>query len=174
MLSSTATNWPSVPIGKAVAPKDEPSPIAPRVKSKVNKSPSTLNPTPSPANERTSQYSKPLPLSPGKFSLLAVWPVLHVYAVPLYNAISPNGDGLNDIMIIRNIEMYPENELYIFNRWSQTIFETKNYGSNGNVFDGRHQKTSRILPVGTYFYLFTYKNKYGLIVKRKGYLYINN
>ena len=92
----------------------------------------------------------------------------------IYNAISPNGDGLNDIMIIRNIEMYPENELYIFNRWSQTIFETKNYGSNGNVFDGRHQKTSRILPVGTYFYLFTYKNKYGLIVKRKGYLYINN
>ena len=81
MLSSTATNWPSVPIGKEVAPKDEPSPIAPRVKSKVNKSPSTLSPTPSPANERTSQYSKPLPLSPGKFSLLAVWPVLHVYAV---------------------------------------------------------------------------------------------
>ena len=92
----------------------------------------------------------------------------------IYNAISPNGDGLNDIMIIRNIELYPENEIYIFNRWSQTVFETKNYGSNGNVFEGRHQFTKRILPVGTYFYIFTYKNKNGLIVKRKGYLYINN
>jgi gliding motility-associated-like protein len=92
----------------------------------------------------------------------------------IYNAISPNGDGLNDIMIIRNIEMFPENELYIFNRWSQTVYNTINYGSSGNLFDGRHQKTKRVLPVGTYFYVFTYKNNKGIIVTRKGYLYINN
>ena len=92
----------------------------------------------------------------------------------IFNAISPNGDGLNDIMIIRNIEMYPENELYIFNRWSQTVYNTINYGSSGNLFDGRHQQTKRVLPVGTYFYVFTYKNNKGIIVTRKGYLYINN
>ncbi len=92
----------------------------------------------------------------------------------IYNAISPNGDGLNDILIIRNIESYPENELFIFNRWNQKVFEVKGYGVNGNIFDGSHQKTKRTLPVGTYFYIFSYKNKNGLLVNRKGYLYINN
>ena len=92
----------------------------------------------------------------------------------IYNAISPNGDGLNDILIIRNIESYPENELFIFNRWNQKVFEVKGYGVNGNIFDGSHQKTKRMLPVGTYFYIFSYKNKNGLLVNRKGYLYINN
>ena len=92
----------------------------------------------------------------------------------IYNAISPNGDGLNDFLIIRNIELYPENEIYIFNRWNQKVYETTGYGVNGNIFDGSHQKTKRILPVGTYFYIFSYKNKKGRKIHRQGYLYINN
>ena len=92
----------------------------------------------------------------------------------IYNAISPNGDGLNDFLIIRNIQLYPENKIIVFNRWNQIVFETTNYGTNGNVFDGIHQKTKRLLPVGTYFYIFSYKNTNGKLVNRKGYLYINN
>ena len=92
----------------------------------------------------------------------------------IYNAISPNGDGLNDFLIIRNIQLYPENKIIVFNRWNQIVFETTNYGINGNVFDGIHQKTKRLLPVGTYFYIFSYKNTNGKLVNRKGYLYINN
>jgi gliding motility-associated-like protein len=92
----------------------------------------------------------------------------------IYNAISPNGDGLNDFLIIRNIQLYPENKILVFNRWNQIVFETTNYGANGNVFDGIHQKTKRLLPVGTYFYIFSYKNTNGKLINRKGYLYINN
>jgi gliding motility-associated-like protein len=92
----------------------------------------------------------------------------------IYNAISPNGDGLNDFLIIRNIQLYPENKIIVFNRWNQIVFETTNYSVNGNVFDGIHQKTKRLLPVGTYFYIFSYKNANGKLVNRKGYLYINN
>ena len=92
----------------------------------------------------------------------------------IYNAISPNGDGLNDFLIIRNIQLYPENKIIVFNRWNQIVYETTNYSINGNVFDGIHQKTKRLLPVGTYFYIFSYKNTNGKLVNRKGYLYINN
>ena len=35
----------------------------------------------------------------------------------IFNALSPNGDGTNDVFTIRNIENFPENELQIFNRW---------------------------------------------------------
>ncbi len=92
----------------------------------------------------------------------------------IYNAISPNGDGMNDIMIIRNINLYPDNQLIIYNRWDQKVYETFNYGSNNNVFDGRHYKTKRILPVGTYFYILQYKKSNGIVKSRTGFLYINN
>ena len=35
----------------------------------------------------------------------------------VFNAISGNGDNLNDGFIIQGIEAYPKNTLKIFNRW---------------------------------------------------------
>ncbi len=67
---------------------------------------------------------------------------------------SPNGDGINDLFVIRGIENYPYNTFVIFNRWGEKLFEAMNYN---NTWDGRATKGLRIggeiLPIGTYFYI---------------------
>ena len=68
--------------------------------------------------------------------------------------ISPNNDGLNDVLFIPCLELYPKNSIKIFNRYGTLIFQTDAYENN---WDGRANrgfpKSSNILPVGTYFYI---------------------
>lgn len=42
-------------------------------------------------------------------------------------AFSPNGDGLNDIWDIYNIETFPDVEISIYNRWGEEVFYSKGY-----------------------------------------------
>jgi len=60
------------------------------------------------------------------------------------NIITPNGDGVNDMLYFEYLNFYPENELFIFNRWGNELFRQKNYQNNwsGTEYDE-----------GTYFYL---------------------
>jgi gliding motility-associated-like protein len=65
---------------------------------------------------------------------------------------SPNGDGYNDILHIKNIEYYPSNTVAIINAYGEQIFSAKNY-DNVNVFwDGRNQK-GKFVPDGVYYYV---------------------
>ncbi|RAJ16759.1 gliding motility-associated C-terminal domain-containing protein, partial [Olleya aquimaris] len=94
----------------------------------------------------------------------------------IFNAVTPNGDGDNDVFVIRNIELYPENTVKIYNRWGVIVFETKGYAQNGNFFTGESNgrvnvEVEKQLPVGTYFYIVEY-NKNGETKSRAGYLYI--
>ena len=41
------------------------------------------------------------------------------------DAISPNGDGINDVWEIRNIKNYPGANIQVFNRWGQSVFVAK-------------------------------------------------
>ena len=66
-----------------------------------------------------------------------------------YSGITPNGDGVNDVWIIDNIEKYPENTVQIFNRWGNRVYYKEGYD---NTFDGTWENTR--LPDGTYFYVF--------------------
>lgn len=59
------------------------------------------------------------------------------------NVFSPNNDGSNDFFVIENIRFY-RNQLTIFNRWGQVVFEAANY---------RDQWAGRDLPDGTYYYV---------------------
>ncbi|OIQ23078.1 gliding motility-associated C-terminal domain-containing protein, partial [Lacinutrix sp. MedPE-SW] len=94
----------------------------------------------------------------------------------VFNAVTPNGDGDNDVFIIRNIELYPNNTLEIYNRWGVIVYSTDGYGQNGNYFKGESNgrvtiREEKQLPVGTYFYVLKYNN--GTEDKsRAGYLYI--
>jgi len=97
--------------------------------------------------------------------------------IEVYNSISPNGDGVNDIFRIRNIDFYPENTLSIYNRWGIEVFHVNSYGQNDNFFKGFSDGRSTVsrdveLPEGTYFYTLTYKNTKGIEKNLSGYLYI--
>lgn len=67
---------------------------------------------------------------------------------------SPNGDGINDLFVIRGINRFPNNTFDIFNRWGDKIFEEASYK---NTWNGTASKGIRVggdeLPVGTYFYI---------------------
>lgn len=97
--------------------------------------------------------------------------------IEVYNSISPNGDGVNDVFRIRNIDFYPENTLSIFNRWGMEVYHVNSYGQNDNLFKGFSDGRSTVnrdveLPEGTYFYTLTYKNMKGIEKNLSGYLYI--
>ncbi|MFY0655095.1 MAG: gliding motility-associated C-terminal domain-containing protein, partial [Cyclobacteriaceae bacterium] len=78
--------------------------------------------------------------------------------VIIYNAVSDNGDGMNDIFLIDCAEFFPENNCKIFNRNGQLIYEIDNYDNSTNVFTGESNKGATVgsqgLPEGTYFYIF--------------------
>lgn len=71
------------------------------------------------------------------------------------NGVSANGDGLNDFLIIDNIEYYPNNSLMIFNRWGDLVFEAAPYENNwqGQSNVSRAIGNDQLVP-GTYFYIF--------------------
>ena len=73
-------------------------------------------------------------------------------------AVTPNGDGFNDVFVIDGIENYPNNELIIFNRWGAEVFRANGYSNDWN---GKSTSDFNIwgedLPTGTYYYLFDTK-----------------
>jgi len=69
---------------------------------------------------------------------------------------SPNGDGFNDILIIPCIEDYPQNNIKIYCRYGNLVYETNNYKNDWNGIPNRGlPKTSNVLPTGTYYYVLT-------------------
>ena len=91
--------------------------------------------------------------------------------IEVYNVMSPNGDGLNDVLTIRNIGIYKENRLTLFNRVGQVIYDVKGYGQNNTRFDGR-RSSGALLPTGIYFYVLKVETSSGKYEER-GSFYIN-
>jgi gliding motility-associated-like protein len=73
-----------------------------------------------------------------------------------YDAISPNGDGMNDEWEILDISSYPTAEVKIFNRWGSLIFSSTGLKYNDNKWNGENGGKS--LPVGTYYYTINLKD----------------
>lgn len=72
--------------------------------------------------------------------------------VVIYNALSPNNDGLNDYFMIQYVDALPEDNLVtIYNRWGDAVFEISNYDNDTRVFKGLNNN-GKELPSGTYFY----------------------
>lgn len=67
----------------------------------------------------------------------------------IYNAVSPNGDGKNDLFILQNIS--PKNKVTILNRWGSVVFDIENYDNQTRVFRGLSNDGSE-LPPGVYYY----------------------
>lgn len=62
------------------------------------------------------------------------------------NVFTPNGDGANDFLKFKNLEVLGSNNLTIFNRWGKKIFEQDNYKNDWN--GGGYND-------GTYFFILS-------------------
>ena len=82
--------------------------------------------------------------------------------------ITPDGNGTNDEFIIFCIGQLPDNNLEVYNRWGQLVFETENYD---NTWAGTSQNGTP-LPAGPYYYVLEYNNPDGTRVQAKGSLTI--
>ncbi|BDB53823.1 hypothetical protein GENT5_01280 [Flavobacterium ammoniigenes] len=104
--------------------------------------------------------------------------------VKIWNAVSPNGDGKNDIFFLEGIDCYPNNTVEIFNRWGVRVFEATGYDNISKVFtgysDGRSTVSrNELLPTGVYFYILKYEysndKQTGIQnIEKSGNLYILN
>jgi gliding motility-associated-like protein len=63
--------------------------------------------------------------------------------------ITPNNDGYNDTWVIKNIDMFPNAEVFVFTRWGKLVFNSKNLAANpwNGTFKGK------LLPTDSYHYV---------------------
>ena len=69
--------------------------------------------------------------------------------VDIPNVITPNGDGVNDALVIPSISNLPDHELIIYNQWGDVVYRTTDYN---NDWEGTYN--GEALPDGTYYYIF--------------------
>jgi gliding motility-associated-like protein len=83
---------------------------------------------------------------------------------------SPNGDGINDVFVIRGIDRYRGNKFVVFNRWGNQVHASSPYT---NEWDGSTSQDIQIggneLPTGTYFYVLDLGDG---SAPYKGYIYL--
>jgi len=75
-------------------------------------------------------------------------------AIEVPNAFSPNGDGINDTWRLKNIEVFSQCVVRVFNRYGQPVFSSTGYN---NPWNGT--TNGKPLPVGTYYYIIDLKSK---------------
>jgi gliding motility-associated-like protein len=76
--------------------------------------------------------------------------VIILARVKPYDAITPNGDDLNDYWAIDNISSYPEATITVIDRWGVSVFEGK--GENYEERPFRGKLDGKLLPTGVYMY----------------------
>lgn len=83
------------------------------------------------------------------------------------NAFSPDGDGVNDILMVRGTGIRSVKSFRIFNRWGQAVFDRANFAPNDRNFGWDGKVNGQIAPTEVYVYtcevicdngtIFTYK-----------------
>ena len=73
-----------------------------------------------------------------------------VYVLP--NVFTPNGDGINDVFVPKEItpDLINRVEMHIFNRWGRFVYNTNDIFIN---WDGRASGSGQPCSPGTYFYV---------------------
>lgn len=76
--------------------------------------------------------------------------------VEVPNVFTPNGDNVNDLFTIKNIQQYSQTSMTVFNRWGAKVYETSNYT---NDWDGTDQNSGQKLADGVYYYIINMKDE---------------
>jgi gliding motility-associated-like protein len=71
----------------------------------------------------------------------------------IFNAFSPNGDGINDTWIIRYLDTYPGAIVQVFDRYGKSILKSTGYNK---AWDGTISGSP--IPAGVYYYIVDPKN----------------
>ena len=99
-------------------------------------------------------------------------------SVIVYDGLTPNGDGQNDVLVIKDKEnkiTLSEDDnisVYIYNRWGHLVFESENYfkdypqgtdvnspnGWDGTSKTGVRVEEDKYVPDGTYYYVISSTN----------------
>ena len=64
--------------------------------------------------------------------------------------ITPDGDGINDVLRFSDASTLVNSEIYIYNRWGDEIYRGQDYQNNWNA-DG--------YPDGVYYYVLMYNGQ---------------
>ncbi|MBO9731417.1 MAG: gliding motility-associated C-terminal domain-containing protein, partial [Chitinophaga sp.] len=72
------------------------------------------------------------------------------YKLEATNILTPNGDGKNDLWVVKNIDMYPQNEVKVYDRAGRMVFQQRGYTNNWNG-----KVNGQPLAEGTYYYIIT-------------------
>ena len=89
--------------------------------------------------------------------------VLSLNELIIPNAISPNGDGINDNLEIIGLEKFGSHTLEIYNRLGLKLYEINSYQNDWNGY-----YNGSPLPNGTYFYILYMDGDI-----KKGFIYLN-
>ena len=85
-----------------------------------------------------------------RFEAVTLGSVLLETDLEVSQGITPNGDGINDIWYIKNIERYPDAQIWVFNRWGAEVFHQP--GNYTNTWDATYKNNTKKLPSAPYYY----------------------
>ncbi len=74
--------------------------------------------------------------------------------IKIPNTITPDGDNVNDVWNIPEIDKYPDVTVQIFNRWGVEVFSSTGYNE---PWDGTTEGDD--LPTGSYYYIIDYNRE---------------
>jgi DNA-binding beta-propeller fold protein YncE len=87
----------------------------------------------------------------------------------VHTAVSPNGDGINDVLTIDNIGKYPQNTLMLMNERGAKVYQASGYDNVNKAFDGHSNINGKLQQPGTYFYMLQYSDN-GVMKSTTGYI----
>lgn len=84
---------------------------------------------------------------------------------------TPNGDGINDYLVIEGIEGFQDNVLEIYNRYGRLVFSKQNYTNEFNGISNVDAVVSKNvgLPSGIYYYIIKLND---IDFKHQGFLHL--
>ena len=78
----------------------------------------------------------------------------------IFDTFTPNGDNLNETWVVKDIEKYPKNELIIYNRWGQIVYNKSPYM---NEWAGT-TNNNKELPTAAYYYVIRLNDEKGTVL----------